>query len=317
MSSLARADDAADQQRQRADRDHDRLRRRVGVEDRVRPGDQVDAGGDHRRGVDERRHRGRALHRVREPGLQRELAGLAGRAEQQQERHGQDHAAAELVDAVEDVGVVDRAEVGEHHEDGDRETGVTDAVHEERLLAGGRRARAQVPEGDQQVGREADALPAEVQHHVVVAEDQQQHRRDEQVEVAEELPAARVVVHVTHRVEVDQGADTRDQQDEHRRQRVEQQTQVDLEVPDADVVAQLQLDAAAVLEPAEREEVGQPQHEGRGDAEHAEPVSPAVGALAEQQQDCRAGQRDARAAARTCPATRSPPCRRLVPQPAP
>ena len=51
----------------------------------VRAGDQVDAGGDHGRRVDQRRHRGRALHRVGQPGLQRELAGLAARAEQQQQ----------------------------------------------------------------------------------------------------------------------------------------------------------------------------------------------------------------------------------------
>ena len=46
---------------------------------------------------------------------------------------------------------------------------------------------------DQQVRGETHALPAEVQHHVVVAQHQQQHGRDEQVEVGEEPPPARVV----------------------------------------------------------------------------------------------------------------------------
>ena len=91
-----------------------------------------------------------------------------------------------------------------------------------------------VPERDQQVRRETDALPAEVEHHVVVAEHQQQHRRDEEVEVAEEPPAARVVRHVADRVQVDQGADAGDQQDEDRRQRVEQQPEVDLQLADRD-----------------------------------------------------------------------------------
>ena len=85
-----------------------------------------------------------------------------------------------------------------------------------------------VPEGDQQVGRQTDALPAEVEHHVVVAEDQQQHRGDEEVEVAEEPPAARVVRHVADRVHVDQEADAGDQQHEDRRQRVEEQPEVDV-----------------------------------------------------------------------------------------
>ena len=64
--------------------------------------------------------------------------------------------------------------------------------------------RAVVVEGDQQVRREADALPADVEQQVVVAQHQQQHRGDEQVEVAEEPPPARVVRHVAERVDVDQ-----------------------------------------------------------------------------------------------------------------
>jgi hypothetical protein len=53
--------------------------------------------------------------------------------------------------------------------------------------------RAVVPEADEQVGRQADALPADVEQHVVVGEDEQEHRGDEQVEVGEE-PAAVAVV---------------------------------------------------------------------------------------------------------------------------
>ena len=49
-------------------------------EDRVRPGHEVDAGVDHRRGVDEGRHRRRALHRVGQPDVERELGALAHRA---------------------------------------------------------------------------------------------------------------------------------------------------------------------------------------------------------------------------------------------
>ena len=49
---------------------------RVG-EERVGPGDEVDAGVDHRRGMDEGGDRGRALHRVRQPDVERELGALA------------------------------------------------------------------------------------------------------------------------------------------------------------------------------------------------------------------------------------------------
>ena len=61
----------------RGDDDH----RLLGVaEERVHPGDEVDAGVDHRRGMDQGRDRGRALHRVRQPDVERELGALAHRA---------------------------------------------------------------------------------------------------------------------------------------------------------------------------------------------------------------------------------------------
>src|SRR3712207_7713166 len=54
---------------------------------------------------------------------------------------------------------------------------------------------------------------SDVEHHEVVAQHQQEHRGDEQVEVPEEAPPARVVLHVADRVDVDQRADPGDQQD--------------------------------------------------------------------------------------------------------
>ena len=75
-----------------------------------------------------------------------------------------------------------------------------------------------LPETDQQVTREPDAFPADVQQQVVVGEHQHQHRGDEQVQVAEELASIRVVGHVAERIDVDQRADDGDQQDEDHRQ---------------------------------------------------------------------------------------------------
>ncbi len=54
-------------------------------EEDVGAGDQVDAGGDHRRRVDQRGDRGRALHRVRQPGVERHLRRLGEGADQQQQ----------------------------------------------------------------------------------------------------------------------------------------------------------------------------------------------------------------------------------------
>ena len=54
------------------------------------------------------------------------------------------------------------------------------------FLPGRRRRRLLVPEPDEQVGAEADALPADEQHQEVCRQDEQQHERAEQVHVAEE-----------------------------------------------------------------------------------------------------------------------------------
>ena len=56
-----------------------------GAKSEVRARDHVDAGRDHRRGVDEGGDGRRAFHRVRQPDVQRELRALAGRAEQEQQ----------------------------------------------------------------------------------------------------------------------------------------------------------------------------------------------------------------------------------------
>ena len=135
-------DDRADEQGDRADdRDGDLARLRQVVE-RVHAGDEVDARGDHRCRVDERGDRRGALHRVREPRLQRELAGLAAGAEQQQQRDRDERVRVDSPDVLEHLGVLQRAELRPQDEDRDRQPDVADAVHEERLLGGGGRGRA-------------------------------------------------------------------------------------------------------------------------------------------------------------------------------
>ena len=61
----------------------------------MHPRDQIDAGRDHRRGVNERAHRRGAGHGVRQPDIERDLGRLAGRADKEEQadhrhrRHGQ------------------------------------------------------------------------------------------------------------------------------------------------------------------------------------------------------------------------------------
>ena len=140
------------------------------LEDRVRARDEVDAGGDHRRRVDEGADRRRAFHRVGQPGLERDLRRLRDGAAEQAERDPVRRASprgwtfrapneSELVCAMSD-------------EQRERHRRVAERVHHERLLRRRDRARPLVPEADQQVRREADEPPADEQQEQVAALDE-------------------------------------------------------------------------------------------------------------------------------------------------
>ncbi len=93
----------------RADDGDDAEREGRAVEERVAARDHVDAGGDHGGRVDERGDRRGAFHRVGQPDVERNLRGLAGGAEDQQQRDGGEEAALPLGmrgDRGEDVGEV-------------------------------------------------------------------------------------------------------------------------------------------------------------------------------------------------------------------
>ena len=87
MSSLHERQHRADEDRDAADQRHEvhaaGRDREALVEHRVEAGGEEHAGDDHGGGVDERRHRRGAGHRVGQPGVERELAALADDADEQ------------------------------------------------------------------------------------------------------------------------------------------------------------------------------------------------------------------------------------------
>ena len=90
MSFWVRPMVAAKKAVEAADDGDDSERRRRVLEHRRQARDHEDAGGHHRGRVDQRRHRRRAFHRVRQPGVEAELGRLAhGAHEQQQAGDGQ------------------------------------------------------------------------------------------------------------------------------------------------------------------------------------------------------------------------------------
>jgi hypothetical protein len=176
------------------------------------------------------------------------------------------------------VSLVDVQGPGVHPDrhDPEGEPDVAHPVHEERLLARqGRRVLAE-PEADQEVAAEAHQLPGDEDRQPAVAEDEQQHREHEQVEVGEESPVARRIVgHVADRVDVDQQADRRDDDEQHGRQVVDDKGRLDVEAARRDPVPQLHR-VAAIGEAA-----GEGGHDDdhrdrprRSDGEHRDPERP-------------------------------------------
>ena len=90
---------------------------------------------------------------------------------------------------------------------------VADPVDDERLVGRVGVLLVLVPEADQEVGADADELPEDEDHEDVGRRHQAEHREAEEREVREEPRIARIVVHVPHRVDVDQGRDERDHQE--------------------------------------------------------------------------------------------------------
>ncbi len=140
------------------------------------------------------------------------------------------------------------------------EAEVAEAVDHERLHARRRLRRIRVPESNQQVAAQPHTLPTEEHDHEVVAHDEQQHRKDEQVEIGEEAPIGRFFSHVADGKNVDQRPDARDHQDHHHAQRIQGKGQVHVHGTGRKHGPQRVLQKALLARQAE--------HLGKGDTAH-------------------------------------------------
>ena len=124
------------------------------------------------------------------------------------------------------------------------------------LAASGRRALL-LPEADQQVAREPDQLPGDEDDEEVVGQYQEQHREHEEVQVREEPPVPAVVGHVADRVDVDEQADGRHDDEQAGRQGVDEERRLDDEIAGRDPGEEEDLVAEAGFLVVERRTVGQ------------------------------------------------------------
>ena len=222
---LDERDEPGDEQGHRAQHAREVAHVHGELEERARAGDQVDAGGHHRRRVDECADRRRALHRVGEPRVERDLRRLGDGAAEEPERdqHRERRVLAEcLRRGCEDRREVQGPDLLDEDEEREREGRVADRVHDEGLLAGRHGLAPAVPVVDQQVGREADHAPAGQEQQEVPRLDEQEHGEDEERLVGVVARLLLVAVHVADRVGEDEEADAGDDQHHEDRERIDQ-----------------------------------------------------------------------------------------------
>ena len=206
----------------------DDQRGRGGGEDGEEPGDEVDTGGDHRRGVDQRGDGRGARHRVGEPGVQRELRRLARHAGEQQQ--GDQGGVVEAAGARRSPRIsrdAERAGVGGEREQADQEGDVAELGDQERLEGGGAGLRGLPVVADQEVRADAHDLPADQQHHQVAGVDDEQHRGGEEGDERGVRGVARVVAQIAGRVDLHAGGDDADQDGDEGGEAVDVQGEVD------------------------------------------------------------------------------------------
>ena len=176
MSRCGIAASAGPQRRDQPRGEQDRPRRRGRLEERPRPGDQEHARRDHRRRVDERRDRRRALHGVGQPDVERELRRLADGADREQHGSSREGRRSHRGQSGHHRHVAERLGRRPQHGQTEEQPDVADARRQERL-DGSRHGRGLlVPESDEQVGARTDQLPPDEERGEGVAHDQQRHR---------------------------------------------------------------------------------------------------------------------------------------------
>ena len=174
-------------------------------------------------------------HRVGQPNVKRNLRRLASRADEQKqpgpERHRlpKPQGCAEgctALGGIENLRNAQRAGGAKEQEHSDEEAEITDAVGDEGLLAGTGVGAVLVPEANQEVAGQPHAFPTDEYHGQVVAQDQEQHRPTEQIQVREEAWVVLLVGHVAHRIDVDERADEGDHQAQKPRQGIHAQRKI-------------------------------------------------------------------------------------------
>jgi hypothetical protein len=180
--------------------------------------------------VDERRHGRRARHGVGQPHEERNLGALAGGAHEEEEHDPVDRRLRKRRTFREDDVKAERPDLIEEQKHRHQEGEVPNPIDDERLVRRCAVAKVGVPEADEQVRAEADALPAQKEHRQVVRQHEVEHGEDEEVQVRKEAPKPLIAVHVPDGIGVDHAADAGHDQRHKQRQLIDAVREAHVEV---------------------------------------------------------------------------------------
>ena len=221
---LAHGQHRADDERHAAERRQNRHPRRGIAHHRVQPHQQINARLHHGCGVQIGRNRGRRLHGVRQPEMERKLRRLGERtAENQNEGSEIKRALPQYVTAGQQFGkpvragdILDRQHAGEQRQ-------TTAAGHHQRLDRGAARGILFMVEADEQEGCNRGQLPEDEQHQQPIGDHHAEHCAHEHEHEGQEPRLLRVALHIAPGIEHDQRSDAGDQQREGQRKAVDQE----------------------------------------------------------------------------------------------
>ena len=191
----------------------------MGAHEGIDSGDEEDTGSYHGCRVNQGADGGGAFHCVGKPDVEWDLAGLTGCAAEDENADDGGEGEAEdggLRGEVSERGgfkaagpsVVEEERAGLRVEPdhAKQECEITDAGGDEGFLCGGGGLRLVVPEADEEIGGEADDLPAHEEQKEAVGDDDAQHGPGEERHKAEEAREVLIVSHVAHAVDEDEQA---------------------------------------------------------------------------------------------------------------
>ena len=173
-------------------------------------------GRNHGGRMDQGGHGRRAGHGVGQPDVQGELGGLSDEATGQSQTKGRGHGSKnlalgiflipgqEVVELILDFDQIDRIEGPIGQNDSDKETEITDPIHDKSLLGSLRRLVGGVIVGDKQVRTETNQFPKDENHDQVVRQSDSQHREHENGKPPEITGLGLIIGHVAQAEDMDE-----------------------------------------------------------------------------------------------------------------